>query len=429
MLHVALFLHDIGKGDPRDHSELGAELAARLCPRFGLGEAETEMVVWLIRHHLLMSDVAQKRDIYDPRTIAEFAREVRSPQRLRLLLVLTVCDIQAVGPGVWNDWKAQLLRDLYHATRDLLTGGGASRASQVAAAQHALREALIDWEPARLEAELARHHSHYWLGLDTPTHLLFANLAQEISPDRPGRPDWIAMRFLQDPRRDTTMVCIQMDDHPGLFARMAGALAYAGADVVDARSYTTIDAVATAVFWIQDHDARPFTAERLPRLQRSTERALRGEVSATRSLIERDHPPRREQSFRVPTRILFDNEASELHTLIEVSARDRPGLLHDLARTLAALHINIVTAIIATYGAHAVDVFYVKDRFGLKIRSQSKFDQIRQQLTEAVNEAGSDRLAAAPNPPVRVTHDRDREEGRQAPPGSDGSGTGGQHLG
>ncbi|HLS19686.1 MAG TPA: [protein-PII] uridylyltransferase, partial [Paracoccaceae bacterium] len=403
VLYVALLLHDIGKGSPRDHSELGAELASRICPRLGLSEAEAEMVIWLVRHHLLMSDTAQKRDIHDPRTIADFGRLVQSPQRLRLLLVLTVCDIRAVGPGIWNSWKAQLLRDLYNDTRNLLTGDSdeQSRAGRVQAAQQALSEALSDWPAALLDAEIARHQPHYWLGFDTATHMLFAQLAREAGPDR------MAIRFLQDPRRDTTMACFHIADHPGLFARMAGALALAGADVIDARSYTTMDGAATAVFWIQDHDARPFPGERLPRLRHATERALKTETSPSRELVARDRPPRREQSFLVPTRILFDNAASDLHTLIEVNARDRPGLLHDLAGALAGLNINIVTAIIATYGAHAVDVFYVKDRYGLKIHSKSRFDQIEQRLTEAVESTSAASLHLADRPAAPAPGDPD----------------------
>ena len=146
VLYMALFLHDLGKGDPRDHSEYGAEIAAGVCPRLGFDEAETEMVVWLVRHHLLMSDVAQKRDTSDPRTVRDFANIVRSPERLRLMLVLTVCDIRGVGPGVWNNWKAQLLRKLYWDTRDLLTGGSdqISRAARVEETRAALAERLAD---------------------------------------------------------------------------------------------------------------------------------------------------------------------------------------------------------------------------------------------------------------------------------------------
>ncbi len=392
VLYVALLLHDIGKGDPRDHSEVGAEVAGRLCPRLGLTEAECDTVTWLVRHHLLMSDTAQKRDISDPRTVADFAKIVQSPQRLRLLLVLTVCDIRGVGPGVWNNWKAQLLRNLYWDTRDVLTGGSGeeSQSRRVEAAREALAGALADWpEPARL-AELGRHYAHYWLGLDTATHAIFAEFARDSAGAS------MATRFLPDESRDATKACLYMADHPGLFSRMAGAFAMAGADVVDARSYTTNDGMATSVFWIQDGDGHPFEAERLPKLRRTIERTLRGEVIARMVLKERDRPKRRERDFAVPTRLVFDNDASDLYTVIEVNARDRPGLLHDLTRTLAALNVNIFTAIIATYGEHAVDVFYVKDLFGLKIRSKAKIAQIERRLITAVEGGARPAEPAAP---------------------------------
>ncbi|MFQ5566855.1 MAG: HD domain-containing protein, partial [Paracoccaceae bacterium] len=381
VLYMALFLHDLGKGDARDHSEYGAEIAAAVCSRLNFDRAETEMVIWLIRHHLLMSDVAQKRDIADPRTVRDFADIVQSPTRLRLMLVLTVCDIRGVGPGVWNNWKAQLLRRLYWDTRDLLTGGSdeISRATRVAEARAALAERLADWPKADREAELERHYQPYWLGLDTDTHEIMARLAHQAkSTDR------FSSRFLPDDSHDATKACLYMADHPGIFSRMAGAFALAGASVVDARTYTTADGMACSTFWIQDREGHPFETSRLKRLKRTIARTLKGEVIARDALKERRRDRPRELSFTLPTRIVFDNEASELYTVIEVNARDRLGLLHLLTRTLTGLNINIFSAVIATYGEHAVDVFYVKDLFGHKIRSAQKLKLIERRLIEAV---------------------------------------------
>ncbi|HUF57203.1 MAG TPA: [protein-PII] uridylyltransferase, partial [Thermohalobaculum sp.] len=380
VLYVALFLHDVGKGAGRDHSEVGAEVALRLCPRLGLDAAETETVAWLVRHHLLMSDVAQKRDITDPRTVRDFARAVQSPERLRLLLVLTVCDIRGVGPGVWNNWKAQLLRHLYGETRERLTGSAEtpSNAARVEEAKEALAARLSDWGGEERARELARHYPGYWLGLDTETQEIFARMA------RGSDPAGLTTRFRADAENDVTEACLYLGDHPGVFSRMAGAFALAGANTVDARTYTTTDGMVCTVFWIQDAEGKPFDESRLERLRRTIERTIRGEVVPRVALAERRREPARERPFTVPTRILFDNEASEIYTVIEVNARDRLGLLHVLTRTLTGLNINIFSAIIATYGAEAVDVFYVKDLFGLKIRSQSKRDQIRRRLTEEI---------------------------------------------
>jgi [protein-PII] uridylyltransferase len=381
VLYAALFLHDIGKGTRRDHSELGAEIAERLCPRFGLDAAETATVIWLVRHHLLMSDTAQKRDISDPVTVRDFADVVRSPERLRLLLVLTACDIRGVGPGVWNNWKAQLLRNLYWDTRDLLTGGAQEgRAHRVEQAREALAEALAGWPEETRAAELERHYRHYWLGLDTETHRIFAEMAAEY----PAQSEALLTRFMADESRDATKACLYMGDHPGIFSRMAGAFALAGADVKDARTYTTTDGMACSTFWIQDADGHPFEVARLERLRGTIERTLKGEVVPREAIREKERVRAREQSFTVPTRILFDNEGSELYTIVEVNARDRLGLLHALTRTLAGLNLNIFSAIIATYGEHAVDVFYVKDLFGLKVRSAAKQRLIEARLTQAI---------------------------------------------
>ena len=380
VLYVALLLHDIGKGSGRDHSAVGAEVAARLCPRFGLDDEETELVMWLVQNHLLMSDVAQKRDLAEPRTVRDFAQAVKSPTRLKLLTVLTVCDIRGVGPGVWNNWKAMLLRGLYAETLEFLTGGSeaASRPEREAAAREALSGALEGWSEAEIAAECARHYAPYWLGFDTRTHVIFANLVRQLAEDEP------AMQIDLDLERDATQACFAMSDHPGIFARLAGALALAGGNVVDARTYTTTDGIATAAFWLQDAEGKPYEKARLTRLRNAVTRTLKGEIVAREALKDKDRIRRRERDFVVPTRISFDNTGSDIYTIIEVETRDRPGLLYDLARTLTANNVSIASAIIATYGKQAVDVFYVKDLFGLKLHADSKRRTLEARLKAAI---------------------------------------------
>ncbi len=386
VLYVALLLHDIGKGSGRDHSEVGAEIAARLCPRFGLDPEDTELVVWLVRNHLLMSDTAQKRDLAEPRTVRDFAQAMKSPTRLNLLLVLTACDIRAVGRGVWNNWKAMLLRTLYAETISFLTGGSQAvgRPELEAAAKEALGAALKGWSEAEVAVECGRHYAPYWLGFDTRTHAIFAELIRALPEGEP------AMRIELDFERDATQACFVMQDHPGIFARLAGALALSGANVVDARTYTTTDGLATAAFWIQDSEGAPFEKVRLTRLRNAVSRTLKGEIVARDALRDRDRIKKRERDFRVPTRISFDNSGSDIYTIIEVETRDRPGLLYDLARTLTANNISIASAIIATYGEQAVDVFYVKDLFGLKLHSDAKRSGLEARLRTAITASNPD---------------------------------------
>jgi [protein-PII] uridylyltransferase len=380
IIYIALLLHDIGKGRPEDHSIIGAQLARRIAPRLGLTRDEAETVEWLVRHHLLMSDMAQKRDIGDPRTVRDFAKALESKKRLDLLTVLTVCDIRGVGPNTWNNWKAMLLRQLYAQTADALDGGLEKAAQHMRedVSKQALRARLGAWPARDIEAELARHYVPYWQGLSTDTQLAFAQLLHGMSDDE------VRIDLHPEPTRDATRACFAIADHPGIFSRLAGALALVGANVVDARTYTSKDGYATAVFWVQDAEGRPYEISRLPRLRGMIEKTLRGEVMPREALADRDKIKKRDREFRFPTHIIFDNEGSEIYTIIEVDTRDRPGLLYDLTRTLAANNIYIASAVIATYGAQVVDVFYVKDMFGLKLHAKHRQESLEKKLRQAI---------------------------------------------
>lgn len=389
IIYVALLLHDIGKGRPEDHSIIGAQIARRICPRLGLTPEESETVEWLVRYHLLMSDMAQKRDLGDPRTVRDFAKAVETRERLDLLTVLTVCDIRGVGPGTWNNWKAMLLRQLYQLTSEALEGGleTFNRARAVEDSRAALRQRLADWPEEDVARECARHYDPYWQGLTTDTQESFARLLRGLGDDQ------IRIDLHPEPKRDATRACFALADHPGIFSRLAGALALVGANVVDARTYTSKDGYATAVFWIQDSEGHPYDPDRLPRLRGMIEKTFKGEVVPRTALADRDKVKKREREFRFPTHITFDNEGSEIYTIIEVDTRDRPGLLFDLTRTLANSNIYIASAVIATYGAQVVDSFYVKDMFGLKLHQKSRQEALEKKLRQAIAE-GAERAAA-----------------------------------
>ena len=380
VLYVAMLLHDIGKGRDIDHSILGAQIARSVAPRLGLSKSESETVEWLVRYHLVMSDMAQKRDIADPRTVRDFAKVVKTVERLDLLTVLTVCDIRGVGPDTWNNWKAVLLRALYGQTRTALEQGmeAINREQRGADAKKKLRAALPDWEAKDLRKETGRHYPPYWQGLHVTAHKVFAELLKGIEDDE------VRIDLHPDEDRDATRACFAMADHPGIFSRMCGALTLVGANVVDARTFTSKDGYATAAFWIQDSEGKPYEKAKLNRLSKMIHRTLRGEVVTTEAIKSRDKIKKREQAFKVPTTITFDNEGSEIYTIIEVDTRDRPGLLFDLTRTLANANVYIASAVIATYGEQVVDSFYVKDMFGLKFHAEGKRNALEKKLREAI---------------------------------------------
>ena len=397
VLYLAVLLHDIAKGRGGDHSVLGADVAMQLGPRLGLSAAETETVAWLVRFHLAMSGTAFQRDLMDPKTIESFAGLVQSPERLRLLLVLTICDIRAVGPNVWNGWKAALLRQLYNAAEQVLSGGTLTggRADRIRHVQAEVAKRLPSWSEQDKEEHFARGYAPYWLSFTPDTLARQAELVR--GAERHHQP--LAIEHRVDAARSVTEVTIYTLDTHGLFARLAGAMAISGANIVDAKIFTLANGMALDTFWIQDLEGKPFDdPQRLARLSARVELALSNRLNIQRELDQqRSSWPKRDQVFTVEPRVLIDNNASDTFTVLEVNGRDRPGFLHVVTRALTRLNLQIASAHITTYGERAVDVFYVKDLFGLKVVNQVKLAQVAETVEKSIREfdARFDPLAKA----------------------------------
>lgn len=386
-LYVSVLLHDIAKGRGGDHSELGADIALELCPRFGLTEEETETVSWLVRRHLLMSDTAFKRDLDDPKTITDFCSEVQSLERLKLLLVLTCADIRAVGPKVWNDWKATLLRELYARADERMSGGHATATldSRIERARTALVERLKDWPSKDLEEYLSSGSPSYWVSYEVDVHERHARFIREAESGDQA----FAIRFDVDKSRAVTEMLIYAPDHPGLFAKIAGALSLSNVNVVDAKILTLSNGMALDTFTIQDFNRTAINTEtKLNRIKSRVIAAMEGRLRLDRALEEaQDKTADRTQALEAPPRVIIDNTASKLFSVIEINGHDRPGLLFDITKAIGALALQISSAHISTYGERVVDVFYVKDVFGMKIENEGKIKQIRHELGQAIGVA------------------------------------------
>jgi [protein-PII] uridylyltransferase len=393
VLYVAVLLHDIAKGRGGDHSVLGAEVAMKLCPRFGMTAAETETVAWLVRWHLLMSATAFKRDLSDYKTVSDFAGRVQSPERLRLLLALTVVDIRAVGPGVWNGWKRQLLGDLFNAAEELLRLGHkqTGRAERIDAKQGELGRAM-GWPAATFAPYARRLPESYWIAEPDDVLLANARVVAAAEQVQGGAPLTIAAQVY--PARGATLVTVYTVDHPGLFFRLAGAIHLAGASIIDARVHTTRDGMALDNFLVQDPFGQMFDEpDRLTRLERAIEDALANRGRLAERLAARPLARARAGAFAVAPNVLIDNKASNRYTVVEVNARDRPALLHALAHALFEARVTIRSAHIATYGERAVDTFYITDLIGDKIDGTGRLAALEQQLLAAA--IGDDVAAAA----------------------------------
>lgn len=385
VLYAAVLLHDIAKGRGGDHSVLGAEVAKSLCPRLGLDAAETETVAWLVRWHLLMSATAFKRDLSDPESIQDFVARVKSPERLRLLFLVTVVDIRAVGPGTWNNWKAQLLTTLFEAAEEMLRLGHKQhgRGERVTAVKEDA-SALLGWTAERFAAFAGTLSDSYWLA-ETPAviaanaRLVEAGGALELAPL---------------PERGATLATVHAPDQPGLFHRLAGAISLAGGNIIDARIHTTTAGMALDNFLIQDQAGGPFAdRHQLKRLEAGIMAAMAGAEPARERLAARGAANRRAAAFAVRPAVFIDEAASSRYTVIEVNAQDRPALLSDLALAITRSKATIRSAHIATYGERAVDVFYLTELDGSRIAKPARLKALRERLLEAA--AGEERRAAA----------------------------------
>jgi [protein-PII] uridylyltransferase len=394
VLYVAAFLHDIGKGRLEDHSIVGARIARDLCPRFGLTAAETETVVWLIEQHLTMSNVAQSRDISDPKTARDFADIVQSPERLKLLLILTVADIRAVGPGVWNGWKGQLLRTLYAETEPLVSGGHTQgqRRQRLIEAQDALRAMLSDWPADDVTKFIDRQYPDYWLRTNTRKQADHAQLVRSAD----AKSQKLATSCTTDKFTSVTELTVYAPNHARLLALFAGACAVNGANIAGAHISTTRDGFALDTFILQrefpDDDDE---LRRRTRIGETIQKVLNGEVRLSALLARRRPAMTKLDAFTVEPEVIVNNALSDAHTVIEVAGRDRTGLLYDLTSTLSDLSLDITSAHITTFGEKAVDVFYVTDLTGKKIEADTRQKTIRERLEKVLTAPAATQAVAS----------------------------------
>jgi [protein-PII] uridylyltransferase len=389
VLYVSVLLHDIAKGRGGDHSILGAEVAMKLCPRLGMSAAETETVAWLVRWHLLMSATAFKRDLSDYKTILDFCEIVQSPERLRLLLLLTVVDIRAVGPGVWNGWKRQLLTDLYDAAEELIRPGHKQRGRQERIEEkRAALSAALGVNGKAFDKLVQRFPQSYWIAEpddvleENARHLLTAGSSELSITAKPY------------PERGATLVTVYAADHPGLFYRIAGAIHLAGGNIIDARIHTLRDGTALDNFLVQDPLGRPFDEPgQIERIETFIRNALDNRQQLMKGLDKKPLSRTRAEAFEVPPSALIDNKASNRFTVIEVIARDRPALLASLAFGLFQCKLMVHSAHIATFGERAVDTFYVTDLFGDKIESKTRIATIEKRLIDAATNQAVETVA------------------------------------
>ncbi len=379
LLMLGMLLHDIGKAKGHGHVAKGIPLVRELTARMGLPPADAAVVEFLVAHHLTMSHVAQRRDIHDPKTVADFVAAVGDPQRLRMLYLLTYADMRAVGPGVLTPWQAQILHELYVRTLEELTGGRVERPNRRELAERLQAAAKGEVDLQTVRAHLAMMSDRYIEMTGVQRMAEHIRMLQDLAESP------VATALFHHPDLGSSDLVVVTHDLPGLFALIAGTLAAHGVNIISAQIHTRGDGIAIDTFQVNDPTSEAVTSSALwARVLDGLRAVLTGERSVETLLAERRAAGRAATRPEGPPKIGLDNRLSDAYTVLEVKSPDRVGLLYLITRTLATLGLDIASARIATEIDQAFDTFYVHDREGRRIESPEGLERIRAALEQAL---------------------------------------------
>ncbi|MFQ5848160.1 MAG: [protein-PII] uridylyltransferase [Candidatus Methylomirabilales bacterium] len=388
ILKLGVLFHDIGKGEGRGHVVRGAEMTERLLTRMGLPDADVAEVRFLVEHHLAMAHISQRRDLDDEPMLIEFARKVRDIERLKMLYLLTYLDIRAVAPEVWTEWKGTLLWELYIRTHTLLTRGIPEGVDELAKAaeirarlSHELRE---EFSQPIIQAHLEQVPVRYLLAV--PVAKMAAHLRMV---ERIAQGEELAVQWTPYPLVGHCEVTVCAFGRPGRFAQIVGTLTANRMNILDAQIFTRRDGLVLRTFHVDDGKGAVITDEEVwRRLEMDLGRVLAGQMDVGQLILARQREvlrrPARKGGTPPLTRVEFDNYVSETHTVIDVRTHDRLGLLYTISRVLRELGLDLRLAKITTEVEHVVDVFYVTERDGGKVRDERRMAEIRERLEDAI---------------------------------------------
>ncbi len=387
LLMLGVLFHDIGKSLGRGHAEKGAALVSKICGRLNLDDDERELVVFLVKNHLILADTAQYRDLHDERLIVEFARKVGDPERLNLLYLLTFADVRAVGPEVWNQWKAALFQELYFKAMTVIERG----IFEVEEAQPKLKRVRVRVEEILSEEKVSKEDVDAFFGLLPQRYFLSTppeRIAEHIKvlSELDGR-DYL-FRTRQDEKRGYTEFILCTHDVYGLFAMLTGVMAANSVDILGAQINTLRNGIALDVLQVTDPYGGGLITDpwKLKKIEIDLGAVLSGKVKVE-ELVARRRPSilDRKVKPRVPTRVQIDNNVSDLYTVVDIHTQNRLGLLYNITSTLSKLGLYIHIAKVTTKGDEAADIFYVKDIFGQKIYYDLKLKKIKEELIKTLN--------------------------------------------
>ena len=387
-LFVAMLLHDIAKGKKGDHSENGSLIASKICPRLGLNKEETKMVEWLVLHHLLMSKTAFRYELGDPKVIKNFAKQVRSIDKLKSLLALTVADIRGVGPDVWNDWKGALIKELYIKTYDLLKPP--QEISKITEPLKSSKELLIRYlnnkgvNDLDIKTYCSKFYNNYWGTFNLPSVVNH----YEIFTSMENYSKKLEIYLSNDSKLKATELLVITPDHHGLFSQISGLVASSGYDIVSAKIITRSDGYALDTFFLQNKERKPISDINLrKKLIETITKGLEGNFNIEKALnIKWKEIPARFRAVKAPIRVIIDNKTSDQYTILDIKCKNAPGVLYKITKIITSLGLQINTANVSTYGDRVVDIFYLKNAFGSKVDDNTTIEKVKNSILEELKE-------------------------------------------
>ena len=387
-LFVAMLLHDIAKGKKGDHSENGSLIASKICPRLGLNKEETKMVEWLVLHHLLMSKTAFRYELGDPKVIKNFAKQVRSIDKLKSLLALTVADIRGVGPDVWNDWKGALIKELYIKTYDLLKPP--QEISKITEPLKSSKELLIRYlnnkgvNDLDIKTYCSKFYNNYWGTFNLPSVVNH----YEIFTSMKNYSKKLEVYLSNDSKLKATELLVITPDHHGLFSQISGLVASSGYDIVSAKIITRSDGYALDTFFLQNKERKPISDINLrKKLIETITKGLEGNFNIEKALnIKWKEIPARFRAVKAPIRVIVDNKTSDQYTILDIKCKNAPGVLYKITKIITSLGLQINTANVSTYGDRVVDIFYLKNAFGSKVDDNTTIEKVKNSILEELKE-------------------------------------------
>jgi len=383
-LFVAMLLHDIAKGRKGDHSENGSLIASVVCPRLGLSKEETKTVEWLILYHLLMSKTAFRYELGDARVIKSFVDKVKSVERLKLLLVLTVADIKGVGPEIWNDWKGSLITELYSKSFDMLQKDNVNEL--IKTPKKSFENFLVENGLTNSDAKqyCSYYYDNYWeifnLSRIINHYEIFRNMYKDSKKFK--------VHLFDESKLKATELLVIAPDHHGLFSLISGLVSASGYDVVNAKIITRSDGYALDTFFIQNKNRQPIIEEHSKKkLLKVISQGLEGNFNVEKALNKRwEEIPARFRAIKAPTRVIIDNNMSDEYSILEIKCKNAPGVLYRITKVITSLGLQINTANVSTYGDRVVDIFYIKDAFGSKIDNNKSMDKVKMSILKTLEE-------------------------------------------